>query len=224
MWIFDKTPNGFRLNENDDPPKPKNITADGPWYLRAATNPFNADSDPLAGYGELFVRVCGKVYLTFTGWATGPSREAYIWENGATTDACNREWIDYNRDVFQQLYKAKRYAEAVRFLQGPLDQCGKRIDAKQRAWSYNDLALADFRLGRSPKLSGRCREGEVADAGVSAQSLTRESDRVQRVTLQIRADAGESGLRCVLQRCQPEQSKFGVARGVRESDTSGDRA
>ena len=147
MWIFDKTPGGFRLNENDGPPKPKNITADGPWYLRAATNPFNADSDPLAGYGELFVRVCGKVYLTFTGWATGPSREAYIWENGATTDACNREWIDYNRDVFQQLYKAKRYAEAVRFLQGPLDQCGKRIDAKQRAWSYNDLALADFRLG-----------------------------------------------------------------------------
>ena len=147
MWIFDKTPNGFRLNENDDPPKPKNITADGPWYLRAATNPFNADSDPLAGYGELFVRVCGKVYLTFTGWATGPSREAYIWENGATTEACNREWIDYNRNVFQQLYKAKRYAEAVRFLQGPLDQCGNRIDAKQRAWSYNDLALADFRLG-----------------------------------------------------------------------------
>jgi hypothetical protein len=147
MWIFDKTANGFRFNENDDPPKPKDITTDGPWYLRAATNPFNAHSDPLAGYGQLFVQVCGKVYLTFTGWATGPSREAYIWEKGATTEACNREWIEYNRNVFQQLYKAKRYAEAVRFMQGPLDQCGNRIEAKQRAWSYNDLALADFRLG-----------------------------------------------------------------------------
>jgi hypothetical protein len=146
MWIFDKTPSGFRLKETDDPPKPKNITSDGPWYLRAATDPFNTDSDPLAGYGELFVRVCGKVYLTFSGWATGPSREAYIWENGATSEACNREWIDYSRNIFQQLYKANRYAEAVRFMQGPLDQCGNRIDAKQRAWSYNDLALADFRL------------------------------------------------------------------------------
>src|SRR5208337_4149109 len=52
-----------------------------------------------------------------------------------------------------------------------------------------------FPIGRSPKLSGQCREGEVADDGVSARSITRESDRVQRVTLQIRAGAGESGLR-----------------------------
>jgi hypothetical protein len=144
MWVFRKVGVGFELFANgpDAPPKPKDITYDGPWFVSDSIN-------PLTSKNELFVRVCGKVYISFVGSGDSPfTREGYLWEKGATNAACDWNWIEYNRGIFRQLYDGHYlYGRALEFMTSIVDQCGKRIEAKQRAWIYDDLALTEFRVG-----------------------------------------------------------------------------
>jgi len=129
--VFSKSGDRFQLDANGASPRsdePKIYANE--WMMSDSINPLTEKS-------ELFVRVCGKVYIG----------EGYLWEKGETTAACDRNWIEYNRAIFRQVYDAHYYGRAVEFMTGIVDQCGNRIEAKQRGWIYNDLALTWFRLG-----------------------------------------------------------------------------
>lgn len=112
--------------------------------------------NPITRHPELLTKVCGEVYMSFNNddgdWSGAfPTRQSYLWQNGAIMPACDQSWIQYDRDIFQRLYDTRYYLSAAAFLQGVINQCGDKIEAKQRAWNYNDLALTEFHLG-DPRL------------------------------------------------------------------------
>jgi hypothetical protein len=126
-------------------------------------------TNPIARIPELLTKVCGNVYMSFDnddgGWPGAfPGRESYSWQSGVITPACDQAWIQYDRGIFQHLYDTKYYLSAAAFLQGVINQCGDKIEAKQRAWNFNDLALTEFHLGDP----GLC----LQDLGRAAAAMT----------------------------------------------------
>jgi len=125
------------------------VDADG---IYCGNSKLHASTNPITRNPELLTKVCGKVYMSFDNddgdWPGAfPARESYLWENGSIVPACDQAWIQYDRNIFQHLYDAKYYLSAAAFLQGVVNQCGDKIEAKQRGWSYSDLALTEFHLG-----------------------------------------------------------------------------
>jgi hypothetical protein len=167
LVLYRSTKDGFK-SDGYVPPAPEN--AGDMWYSWEYLNPITEDT-------ELLTRVCGKVYFSFTGGELDlfPGRDSYIWENGKTAAACNADWIEYSRGIFKKLYDRKDYVNASDFLRSVADQCEGKIDASQRAWIYNDLAITQFHLGDSARCQDYAAKAKADPNALDANKVLKQA-------------------------------------------------
>jgi hypothetical protein len=168
------------------PPFPKSgvFEDDGADGIYCGNSKLHASTNPTTRSPELLTRVCGKVYMSFDNddgdWPGAfPARESYLWQNGAIVPACDQAWIQYDRGIFQHLYDAKYYLSAAAFLQGVVNQCGDKIEAKQRGWSYSDLALTEFHLGDQDLCLQNFRRAAAITTSSATPALAKALSEVQ---------------------------------------------
>lgn len=75
------------------------------------------------------------------------SRDSQILKNDKTLPICSDNKVNYQRDIFQLLYKDKRYREAYDQLNFYAEQCKKHLKPQTALWIKNDLALAIQKAG-----------------------------------------------------------------------------
>lgn len=128
--------NGEHLDYLGDIPRPADNTHDGPFYFYRYAN--NTSSD------EFLTQMCGNTYMVFD---LGGNRDAYLWKNGKTQSACDDNWLNFERDSFQTLYKNHLYQKAYDQLNFYSKRCNASINPQTAMWIKNDLALAIQKTG-----------------------------------------------------------------------------
>jgi hypothetical protein len=141
---------------------PKPATAgEGPWYFYPYT-------DKKTKQDQFLTQLCGQTYMVFSAV---PFADAYIWKQNATFDACDNNWLNYQRFLFQKLYRAGLYSDAANQLGSVLGKCKTISDQQLYMWAQNDVALALFKKGDAPHCNEvlRAITGNPAYAQASAQ-------------------------------------------------------
>jgi len=145
MYVFARKGDAFELTAG--PQEPADNGPDQDFASIAYVNPLSDEE-------ELFTRVCGKIYFSGVSYAL-PGRESYLWEKDKTISACDSNWINYSRTVFQKLNNEKAYSTAADFLQSVVDQCAKKITPDIRASLDQDVISAREHLKNAKELDFR---------------------------------------------------------------------
>lgn len=98
----------------------------------------------LGGNNELIINLCGNKYKVYD---SNGNRDAYQLKNGKLIPACDKNWINYERDSFLNLYKKHDYNFAYKQLKFYLQKCNNQIPPQKKLWIENDLALAMQKSG-----------------------------------------------------------------------------
>lgn len=114
---------------------PRELRVDHPYH------------NPLTRECELFVRAQGKVYICGSESLMELVRSIYLWEKATCTVACDTFWIQQQRNLFNELYKHRRYNDAFSLLYDFETRHRNRIAPQKDLWLRNDCALAVLRDG-----------------------------------------------------------------------------
>jgi hypothetical protein len=141
LYVFARRGGGFEYLA-DAPPWPEGEPVrDGGWYSHDYF-------DRATGERSVFVRLCGKTYMTFDGGAGGAiTLDGYLWQGGKNVRACDPSWARVQLTEHQALFDAKHYDDAAGSLVAFLHQCGPAIAPEVRLSMLVHLARAEARTG-----------------------------------------------------------------------------
>jgi hypothetical protein len=167
MWVFLPAKDGFELKPAETPPPPDDRHVEGGWFNPEFTN-------PVTGQSEIFVRLCGKVYLSFMGDRGLSSRVGYLWQKEKTESACDKNWLEYNRGIFTKLVTSKSFGTADKLLRSLAYQCTKTADPTELAWLYSDLAKVQYKLGENKRCLQDLQQARVFGKGFSKSAALKQ--------------------------------------------------
>ncbi len=122
--------------QSSEVPKPDDA-GDGPFYFHTYYNKYTE-------HPEFLTRLCGKTYISFDLGQEKHNRDTFIWtaKNGKTVDACDSDWVNFERNAFNELYHAGKYDDASSQLNFYLDKCKGKMNPQVYLWMQNDMLLA----------------------------------------------------------------------------------
>lgn len=92
--------------------------------------------NPLTWELELFIKAENQIYMR------NDHNNIYSWTSYGVHSICNSFWVNEQRKLFNELYKAKRYQEAFTFLYYYEKRNRNQIDPIKDLWLRNDILLA----------------------------------------------------------------------------------
>lgn len=104
--------------------------------------------DPFTNDEELFIELNNNIFVFGRDRYDWSTRKIMFWKNNRCIEMVNDFWIQQQRTLFNNLYKAGRYNEAFKLLDTFESSCRKFIDTQVDLLIRNDISLAALRDGR----------------------------------------------------------------------------